>query len=213
MFGADQMKVCNGTVSLNTTVGSYIVQENETMPEIAAKVGRGVCDIARANRMADALMLYTDEELIIPAQVCDPDNDTCLVPNTTTTNTCINGGPHTYTTFLGDTVAYIAQKFNVTLDTLTAVTNNTISDSYAEIEAGNQIKIPMCSPSQCIMQPYRFSYGTYADLAKNYSTTVGQIMAYNAGYNKSTATTVDESPAIAVPMNCTALSDTLTVIT
>lgn len=85
----------------NTTVGSYIVSENETISYISTAVNRGICDIARANRMPDALLpLYEGHKLIIPAEVCQPDNTTCLVVqhDHATYANCVTGGPHTYYT-------------------------------------------------------------------------------------------------------------------
>lgn len=37
--------------SLNTTVGTYLIESTDTIFTIAASVDRGVCDIARANRI------------------------------------------------------------------------------------------------------------------------------------------------------------------
>jgi hypothetical protein len=127
---------------------------------------------------------------------------------------CIYGGPHTYSTVTNDTFTKIALKFNVTVNTLAALlTNAGVTTNDEIVAAGTTLKIPQCSPSQCTIQPYRFNYGTYVDLAAEFNTTVGQISAFNAGYTTSDATTNDTTPVLTIPMNCVPLSDTITVIT
>jgi hypothetical protein len=43
------------------------------------------------------------------------------------------------------------------------------------IAPGQFIKIPMCYPRTCEIEPYSFSWGIYKDLADKYGSTVGQI--------------------------------------
>ncbi|PYH40212.1 LysM peptidoglycan-binding domain-containing protein [Aspergillus saccharolyticus JOP 1030-1] len=153
--------------SLNTTVGSYYVKENQTIAEISRQVDRGICDIARINRMADAMIpLYTGEELIIPPEICKPNNSTCLIvekPGAVYAD-CIKGGPHTYYTLKGDKFRYI--KLNLTLAALESTAQIEVSDPDAEVEADNFIKLPQCDPNSL-------------------GTTVGQMMAINPTYNHS----------------------------
>ncbi|RHZ53007.1 LysM peptidoglycan-binding domain-containing protein [Aspergillus thermomutatus] len=63
----------------SNTTQYYTVLEGDRIFSIAAKVDRGVCDIARANRMMDAEYLVPGFSLIIPDTISDPDNDTCLL--------------------------------------------------------------------------------------------------------------------------------------
>lgn len=179
------------------------------MPSIAASLNLGTCDIARANRMADAMLIYTGETLSIPIASTCPDDTHCLVPNNTVpTAVCVYGGPHVYTTFDGDTLQTIAEhKFNITLDALlTTAKGPDTSDAYTNLGAGQGIKLPLCKESQCIMKPYQIQYGTYADVALAYGTTVGQIMGLNPTYNKSTAG-VGEGPVVAIPADCKLTTD------
>lgn len=204
---------CN-EASLNTTTGTYVVQTGDTIFTIAKAFNRGVCDIARANRMADAELITVGEELLIPGQVCEPDNDSCLLTAQNATRDCIFGGPHTYQTAPGDTIETIAlKKLNITVESLLslATVHGRDVNASAVLPSGTTLKIPQCSPSRCVVEPYEFVYGTYADLARRFHTTVGQLFAFNPTYNKSTADP-GTGPIITVPVNCTALAENVTAI-
>ncbi|KAJ4355580.1 uncharacterized protein N0V89_003600 [Didymosphaeria variabile] len=155
--------------------------------------------------------MVAGETLLIPAETCDPDDSTCIIPNTTYTATCVPGGLHTYNTRFNDTRAKIASKFRVSLDSITTIGNASTSEDDV-LEADAQLKIPQCSPSQCVVQPYKFTYGTYVDLAEEFNTTVGQIMAFNPTYNYSHEADPSEGPVISMPMNCVNLTGNVTVI-
>ncbi|RYN23083.1 hypothetical protein AA0114_g12858 [Alternaria tenuissima] len=186
------------------------------MASIAASLGLSVCDIARANRMADATLVYAGEQLSIPSASTCPDDDSCLISdNTNATATCVMGGPHVYTSFDGDTLRSIAeQKFNISLSALqqTAMGPGISNDPDTNIGAGQTLKLPLCKESQCQMLPYEIQYGTYADVARTYGSTVGQIMAVNPTYNKSTGAAGD-GPVVAILADCHLTTDgTPTVI-
>lgn len=204
---------CNYS-TLNTTVGSYTVQENETIAQISADVDRGICDIARANRMADAMLpLYEGQKLIIPAEVCKPDNSTCLiVPSDNDAYAdCVMGGPHTYYTLKGDTLRYIALKLNITLDALSATAQGDTSNPDAAVQIDNYLKLPLCSPSQCSIIPKTFTYGTYKDIAEQVGTTPGQLMALNPTYNSSSVAS-GEGAVISVLSGCETIGSNITVV-
>lgn len=198
-------------LSGNPNGSNYTVLANDTIFTIAKSVNRGACDIARFNRMADAELLTTGTRIRIPKEVCHPDNSTCLLNDEGATATCVLGGPHVYTTFLGDTLEKIAlKKLKITLDSLLATGAQAGYGSTDVLPAGQMIKVPQCSPSQCSFQPFQLQYGVYKDLAEKHGSTVGQIFALN-GFNFSDAATGD-GPVITLPMNCTALSSNITVI-
>jgi hypothetical protein len=163
--------------------------------------------------MADPTLMVAGETLLIPGQVCNSDNHTCLVPRGNYSTDCVKGGLHVYNSVFNDTYEYIAQKFQVSLETITSgVIGGAIASSDEILNSGTGIKVPQCSPSRCDVQPYRFVYGTYADLAKKFNTTVGQIIAFNPTYNYSSDTNADSGPIISLPINCANLSDNTTVI-
>lgn len=205
---------CNSS-TLNTTIGPWLVTSNDNIFSIASATNRSVCAIARANRMSDPTLMNAGQTLLIPAQSCDAeanDSVSCLIPtNKTYTGACINGGLHTYNTRTNDTRTIIAAKFEVSVDSISALgSDDTAADEV--LAADQDLKIPQCSPSQCILTPFKFVYGTYVDLAAQYNTTVGQIMALNPSYNYSAETDPTQGPVISLPVNCTALSSNVTVI-
>ncbi|ESZ95244.1 hypothetical protein SBOR_4356 [Sclerotinia borealis F-4128] len=201
------------TASLNTTASTWTVIETDTIFSIAAATNRGACDIARASRMPDAEYIDTGFVLIIPAEVYDPDNDSCLLTASDDTTACLYGGPHTYTTVRNDTVdtvGKIAIKFNIDVSVISTDMLGVTSNDEV-IVAGSMMKLPQCSPSGCTVQPIQFTYGVYKDLAAKYNATVGQIFAFNTGYRYSSSVEF-LSPILTLPMNCQALSDNITVI-
>ncbi|KAF7195851.1 hypothetical protein HII31_02868 [Pseudocercospora fuligena] len=81
------------------------------------------------------------------------------------------------------------------------------------IAAGQFIKIAMCSPSACEMEPALFSSGVYKDLADKYGSTVGQIQMLSPTYNYSYIANEGGSwPPIAIPKNCHSLSSNYTIL-
>ncbi|KAE8899347.1 hypothetical protein PF005_g4053 [Phytophthora fragariae] len=201
--------------ALNTTVGTYTTDSVTTVSSVATLNNRGICDVARANRMSDPTIPFAaDTEVIIPAEVCEPDDSSCFtVVDTSTTNFCLMGGPHLYYTQRNDTYRTIAlERFNITLESVLTALGVEESQADVELNAGLFIKIPSCYPSQCTLQPYKFTYGTYKDLAEEFGASVGQIIAYNPTYSHSVAGTGD-GPVLTMPMDCKALSDNFTSMT
>ncbi|CAK7229785.1 hypothetical protein SCUCBS95973_007345 [Sporothrix curviconia] len=196
-------------INLNVSASgeTYTVQSGDTLAAIADQYGVGVCDIARLNILSDARSIYPGEELRVPAQATFPYDTSCITPNNTeTTNTCIYGGPHTYTTQEGDTLQKIANvNFNITIESIVNQTSQTpyIKDAaenpYAILEAGQNVKIPVCDNSACTMSQFSLSYGTLQDFAATYSVTVGQLIAVNTGYNHSAG----GAPVLAMLHDCT----------
>lgn len=199
---------------LNTTSYLYpITKEGTTIFDVARITKRGVCDIGRQNLMADvAIPPNVGESILIPPQACNPDNETCLLKKTNTTRTCIYGGPRLYYTVKGDTYDRIATRLNITTDALMDYAGGTTANETLAV--GQFIKVPQCSPSQCIIQPYSFTWGVYKDLAEKFGTTVGQLMMLSPTYNYSSVAFSPGGtfPPIDVAINCTALSNNITVL-
>jgi hypothetical protein len=196
------------TSALNTTKYLYPL----TTYPFTSEDGRGLCDIGRANLMADiSIVPNIGQTIVIPGETCEPDNETCLLPNSTLTNDCVMGGPRLYYTVNGDTYNIIARRLNITAQALMGTTNDTAAAELLTV--AQFVKVPLCSPSSCVMMPISFTQGVYRDLAALYSTTVGQIMMLSPTYNYSTSLyTGAGEPSIDVPVNCTLLSDTITVL-
>ncbi|CAK39053.1 hypothetical protein CBS63078_7139 [Aspergillus niger] len=196
--------------ALNTTSYLYDITEETTVFEVARKTNRGVCDIGRHNLMADVTIPPNiGEVFIIPGETCTPDNESCLIKDVGRTRTCIYGGPRLYYTVKGDTYEKIALRLNITTESLSGG-----QSANETLPVGQFIKVPECSPSQCIIQPYSFEWGVYKDLADKYGTTVGQIMMLSPTYNYSSLafSSGGTAPPIDLPMNCTTLSNNITVI-
>lgn len=201
-------KGCN-PARLDTSSFNYTFTANDTMPAVASRFNRGICEIARLNRMADPLLVYEGEELTIPAQVCNPDNDSCLLRDLNPTLGCIFGGVHVYQSQLGDTIRKIAtEKFNVTIEAVTGSLSITSTGNVGVDEilpVNSEIKLPLCLHTQCIFQPYQLVSGTFVDLAKKFGVTYGQISALNYAYNVSSRAHGATGPTLTMPMNCTTL--------
>lgn len=196
--------------ALNTTSYLYDITEETTVFEVARKTNRGVCDIGRHNLMADVTIPPNiGEVFIIPGETCTPDNESCLIKDVGRTRTCIYGGPRLYYTVKGDTYEKIALRLNITTESLSGG-----QSANETLPVSQFIKVPECSPSQCIIQPYSFEWGVYKDLADKYGTTVGQIMMLSPTYNYSSLafSSGGTAPPIDLPMNCTTLSNNITVI-
>ncbi|CAK7219170.1 hypothetical protein SBRCBS47491_003755 [Sporothrix bragantina] len=200
-----------------TYSGTYTVQANDTMASIAASVHRNICALARANRMADIeLMPRVGSTILVPdGNATSPNDTSCLLldkkDEKQNTLPCIYGGPHVYTVVAGDTLARVARKLNLDVAALASSTGPPPSPSSSSqppvdvdtpLSLGRGLKIPQCSPSTCQVQPFRFMYGTYVDLALAYNTTVGQIVAFNPTYSFSAATDENKAPVITLPSNC-----------
>lgn len=96
--------------------------------------------------MTDATLIVTGQHLIIPAEVSEPHETSCLIPNSTYAAPCLSGGLHTYNTRLSDTRTAIAAEFEVALDTVAAGMGS--SDPDAIITTDTTLKIAQCSPKR-----------------------------------------------------------------
>lgn len=82
-----------------------------TIISVARATHGGVFDIARVNIIADVeIVPNVGQEIIVPPQVCEPDNESGFLPwSNETTNECIMGGPRLYLNVNGDTYERIAR--------------------------------------------------------------------------------------------------------
>ncbi|KAK6074941.1 hypothetical protein SCUP234_07940 [Seiridium cupressi] len=89
--------------------------------------------------------------------------------------------PRFYHTVKGETYERIAQRLDIAVSSL--LQGNASATDV--LETGQFVKIPLCDPSQCTLQPFQSTSGVYKDLAEQYSTTVGQVMMLSPTYNYS----------------------------
>lgn len=79
----------------------------------------------------------------------------------------------------GDTLTTIANNFNITLASLEAANKQNVPNPDV-ISVGELLHIPVCPNTLCRVKVYNIKGGdTYAKLASKWSTTVGQILAFN----------------------------------
>ncbi|KAJ5546877.1 hypothetical protein N7494_004462 [Penicillium frequentans] len=202
-------------VNANITIGKEIyVEEGDTVWKLAQTYHFGVCDLARMNGLADPDFIYPGEKFLIPAVAAHPDDYSCLDQNNTeTTNTCVVGGPHVYTTMPGDTPQKIANvRYNITTDSIlsygaqTAYIVDLNPGPYTELESGQLVKIPLCENTECILRTFNFHYGTFVDVARQFGVTTGQIMSLNQGFNHSDGN-YTMNAALTLTTNCTYMDD------
>jgi len=115
----------NVTAPSTTNGQRYIVQNGDTLSEIAASFGTSVQALMRANpQIEDASLIFPGQELVIPVAVN-------IIPNTGQTTYIVQGG---------DTLGEIAVRFNSTIQALLDA-NPTIQDADL-IYAGQSLVIP-----------------------------------------------------------------------
>ncbi|GFF63581.1 hypothetical protein IFM61392_00812 [Aspergillus lentulus] len=151
----------------------YTALEGDSIFSIVAKLGRGVCNITRANRLMDAKYLFPGFSLIMPDAASNPDNDTCVLQAQNTTATCIYGGRLDCTTATNGPINRAAlYKLNITVGSLWTENAENLQSGFVRRGPASQ-----------------------HDLEEKYGTTVGQTITLNFHYNCSSAvgTTADEA--------------------
>lgn len=121
---------------------NYTVVSGDTLEKIAADYNSGVCNIAEANNLDNPDFILLGQQLVVPTDVCTPDNDSCR--NTEGTATCVDpsaGVASTYAIVSGDTFFLIASDLGITLDSLVAA--NPDADA-SNLQVGQIINIPIC---------------------------------------------------------------------
>lgn len=172
-------QLCNGTITLDTSTQQYVIQQGDTLTKIAEQFDRGICDIFEANNLTNPDYIVTGDTLVIPPQVCLPDNTSCLGPKTTPTATCIPGGPGFIIVKKGDTLSSYSFLFNITLDSIIQANRQNIPNPD-QIEVGQIVNIPVCEGTLCQISPYAIEQGDiFLDLAEEYGSSAGQILALN----------------------------------
>ncbi|KAI8238660.1 Intracellular hyphae protein 1 [Colletotrichum sp. SAR 10_99] len=115
------------------------VKAGQTLTTIAQRYNSGICDIAWQNKLANPNVIFAGQVLLVPVDVCNPDNTSCITP--TGEATCVTGGPATYTIKSGDTFFVVAQSLGITTDSLTGANPGVAAES---LKVGQVIKVPVC---------------------------------------------------------------------
>ncbi|KAK2061937.1 LysM domain-containing protein [Colletotrichum caudatum] len=133
------------TTTTNTACGQLgnfhktTVKSGQTLSSIAARYHSGVCDIAKQNGLADPNVIFPGQQLLVPVNVCNPDNTSCQKP--TGQATCVKDGPATYVIKSNDTFYVVAQKLGITTDSLTGANPGVVPES---LQVGQVINVPVC---------------------------------------------------------------------
>lgn len=131
-----------GTICVDGPSVNYTVASGDTLEKIAAEYSSGVCNIAAANGLDNPDFILDGQNLVIPTDVCTPDNESCR--NTEGEATCVEpdaGVAATYTIESGDTFFLIASELGITLDSIVAA--NPDADA-GNLQIGQVINIPIC---------------------------------------------------------------------
>ncbi|KAK2011356.1 LysM domain-containing protein [Colletotrichum eremochloae] len=115
------------------------VKAGDTLTTIAERFHSGVCDIASLNHLADPNSIFPGEVLLVPVDLCKPDNDSCQKPAGEAT--CVKDGPATYVIASGDTFFIVAQKLGITTDSLTGANPGVVPEN---LQIGQVINVPVC---------------------------------------------------------------------
>lgn len=123
----------------------YIVQSGDTLTSIAASLGSGICDIAKASGLANPDFILNGAELTVPVKVASPDNKSCLRQAAPATAVCVTSGTNSYTIKSGDTLYLVSVALGITLDSLLAANKGVVPEN---LNAGDKVceKIYTSSP-------------------------------------------------------------------
>ncbi|KAK8029092.1 carbohydrate-binding module family 50 protein [Apiospora marii] len=119
----------------------YTVQSGDTLTRIAAALGSGICDIAKASGLASPDYILNGAELTVPVKVASPDNKSCLKQAAPATAVCVTGGAGTYTIKSGDTLYLVSVSLGITLDSLLAANKGVVPEN---LNVGDKINVPTC---------------------------------------------------------------------
>ncbi|MEH7122484.1 LysM peptidoglycan-binding domain-containing protein [Bacillus sp. JJ1773] len=144
----------------NTT--DYIVQSGDTLWKIAEKHKTTVAEIIKLNQLDPNKYLSVGQTLKVPNETPEP------VPPSEQTIHIVQSG---------DTLWKIAQKYNVTAQTI-VVANKLDPNHYLSI--GQKLVIPMASPSPQPSTTYKVQSGdTLWKISQKFGTTIDAIVAAN----------------------------------
>lgn len=103
---------------------TYVVQAGDTLAKIAARFGTTVSELATLNNIVNVDLIFVGQRLLVPGQsstTATPAASVTPVPTLVVTATATIEAGRTYVVQIGDTLAKIAVRFNVTLAQLLAL--------------------------------------------------------------------------------------------
>ncbi|TKX18797.1 LysM domain-containing protein 2 [Elsinoe australis] len=189
-------QLCNGTIALDNRTQTTTVAPGDTLDGIAARFNRGVCDIAAASNITNPDLIFQGQTIVIPPQVCFPDNTSCVAPPPTQDSPCVLGGPGFFPVKQGDDVAGIARSLNISDAALRGANGN-----GTPVQPGTFLNVPICAGSSCELGPYTIQSGDlFVDLAARFgSGSYGQILALNPNVD---ANALEVGTVITLPRGC-----------
>lgn len=119
----------------------YTVTSGDTLTIISQKLSSGICDIAKANNLANPGFILLDQVLKVPTYPCNPDNTSCLA-EPSDDNDCVTSGEATHTIVSGETFFLVASNLGLTVDALQAA--NPGVDPLL-LQVGQVINVPVCT--------------------------------------------------------------------
>ncbi|OHE96001.1 intracellular hyphae protein 1 [Colletotrichum orchidophilum] len=133
------------------------VKVNQTLGYFAYRYNSGICDIANASHIANPDVIFVGQRILIPVNVCKPDNTTCTTPpgsatcieadvwksleNKAKDKVEIDGNVAKYQIKGGDTFYALSKSWNITLASLTGVN---VGVEPTALQIGQTINVPIC---------------------------------------------------------------------
>ncbi|KLU84420.1 intracellular hyphae protein 1 [Magnaporthiopsis poae ATCC 64411] len=122
-------------------VVDYVVVADDTLTVISQKLHSGICNIAKANNLANPNFLSLGQQLKVPTFPCQLDNTSCLAKPSQNL-ACVKGGKQGwYTIAKGDTFFLVAQSFQLDVNALLKA-NQGVDPLLLQV--GQNITIPIC---------------------------------------------------------------------
>ena len=149
------------------------VKYGDTLSHIAKEYGVSVKDIAELNNITNPDLIRTGDILKIP-----PQQSPTPAPEPDTTAPSDNDTERTYTVVAGDTLSGIGAKLDIPWREIADI--NGITSPFV-IYKGQELKLP-CENASALPLTHRVVRGdTLSALARQYNTTVSDILAVNRG--------------------------------
>lgn len=122
-------------------VVDYVVVADDTLTVISQKLHSGICNIAKANNLANPNFINMGQGLKVPTFPCELDNTSCLAKPSQNLQCVKDGKQGWYIIAKGDTFFIVAQSFNLDVNALLKA-NQGVDPLL--LQPGQNITIPIC---------------------------------------------------------------------